>query len=185
MATITSQIETQTNNFLEKFGGFIKECTGLPISIAGREKARPAGQYITLSILDTKEIGYPVENGTDINGVKTYIVDYTVRVTVTCYRANAAPPLTAVKHMILTDSNMYTKYFNGTFAGYLTSTAITRFDAPVDGQTFEERAYSTFDFNVAYLLEDPVTSDVIETVQISRNIETNGSELHADLIVTK
>ena len=184
-ATIPEQIETQTNTFLQKFGGFVKECTGLPVNIAGRETSRPAGRYITLSILDSKEIGYPVANGTDQAGVKTYLVNYILRVTVTAYRANAYPPLSAIKHMILTDSNIYSKYFDGTDAGYLTSNAITRFDVKLDGASFEERAYCTFDFNVGYLLEDPITSDVIETIEISRTIETSTSDLNRDITVTK
>lgn len=183
MATIVAQIEEQTNDFLQKFGGFIKEVTGLPTGLAGKETSRPAGQYIRLNVLDSKEIGYPVENGTDTNGVKTYVVDYTIRVTVTCYRANAYPPLSAIKHCIITNSNIYSKYFDGTLAGYLTSTAITRFDAPIDMQKFEERAYCTFDFNIAYLLEDPVSSDAIETVMISRDLIENTSTLSADLVV--
>lgn len=183
MPTIVEQLEEQTNAFLQKFGGFIKEVTGLPVGLTGKETSRPTGQYIRLNVLDSKEIGYPVDNGTDLNGVKTFIVDYTVRVTVTCYRANAYPPLSAVKHCILTDSNIYSKYFDGTIAGYLTSGAITRFDAPLDLQTFEERAYCTFDFNVAYLLEDSASSDVIETIMISRELIENTSTLSADLVV--
>ena len=72
-----------------------------------------------------------------------------------------------IKQRILTNSNLYNKYFGGTAFGYLTSSQITRFDAPLDAQTYEERAYCTFDFNISYLDLETTTSTVIDEINIT------------------
>ena len=154
-------IEEQKEALLEAFSGLITETTGLDVYLFGQEFTRPAGRYIAMNILSSRENGTALSDMFDVDGYYSSVVNYDIRITVTAYRYDAFSPLVRIKQQILSDSPLYEKYFSGTAFGYLSSTQINRYDAPLDAQTFEERASCTFDFNISYL---DVASSATETI---------------------
>ena len=163
-------IEEQKEALLEAFSGLITEATGLDVYLFGQEFTRPAGRYIEMNILSSRENGTSLSDMFDADGYYSSIVNYDIRITVTAYRYDAFSPLVRIKQQILSDSPLYEKYFSGTAFGYLTSTRINRYDAPLDAQTFEERASCTFDFNISYLDVAATATEVIEQINITTNI---------------
>ncbi len=154
-------IEEQKEALLEAFSGLIHDATGIDVYLFGQEFTRPAGRYIALNILSSIENGTALSDMFDVDGYYSSIVNYDIRITVTAYRYDAFSPLVRIKQQLLSDSPLYEKYFSGTAFGYLASTQINRYDAPLDAQTFEERASCTFDFNISYL---DVASSATETI---------------------
>ena len=142
----------------------------MPVYLYGREFTRPAGQYITLNVLSILENGTPANEMYDQDGFYSSVMNYDVRITAVCYRDNAYVPLMTLKQRIQSNSNMYDTYFPDADFGYLNSTQILRFDAPIDSVTFEERASCTFDFNLSILDEEPATSTIIDTVNINQTV---------------
>ena len=155
-------IEEQKEALLEAFSGLIHEATGLDVYLFGQEFTRPAGRYIAMNILSSRENGTALSDMFDVDGYYSSVVNYDIRITVTAYRYDAFSPLVRIKQQLLSDSPLYEKYFSGTAFGYLASTQINRYDAPLDAQTFEERASCTFDFNISYL---DVASSATETIK--------------------
>ena len=163
-------IEEQKEALLEAFSGLITETTGLDVYLFGQEFTRPAGRYIAMNILSSRENGTALSDMFDADGYFSSVVNYDIRITVTAYRYDAFSPLVRIKQQLLSDSPLYEKYFSGTAFGYLTSTRINRYDAPLDAQTFEERATCTFDFNISYLDVAATATGVIEQINITTNI---------------
>ena len=163
-------LKQQTDALLNSFASFIIAATGLPVYLYGREFTRPAGQYITLNVLSILENGTPANEMYDQDGFYSSVMNYDVRITAVCYRDNAYVPLMTLKQRIQSNSNMYDTYFPDADFGYLNSTQILRFDAPIDSVTFEERASCTFDFNLSILDEEPATSTIIDTVNINQTV---------------
>ena len=106
----------------------------------------------------------------DQDGFYSSVMNYDVRITAVCYRDNAYVPLMTLKQRIQSNSNMYDTYFPDADFGYLNSTQILRFDAPIDSVTFEERASCTFDFNISIVEVEAASSGTIETVNITANV---------------
>ena len=163
-------IEEQKEALLEAFSGLIHEVTGLDVYLFGQEFTRPAGRYVAMNILSSRENGTALSDMFDVDGYYSSVVNYDIRITVTAYRYDAFSPLVRIKQQLLSDSPLYEKYFSGTAFGYLTSTRINRYDAPLDAQTFEERATCTFDFNISYLDVAATATGVIEQINITTNI---------------
>lgn len=164
-------IKQQTDALLNAFAGLIKESTGIPVYLFGKEFTRPAGQYIALNVLSMTENGSsPVQDMYDYQGIYSSVLNYNIRITATCYRDSPYAPLMLLKQRVLSNSIYYDKYFSGTGFGYLVSTQILRYDAPIDGVTFEERASCTFDFNLSILDEEPATSTIIDTVNVNQTV---------------
>jgi hypothetical protein len=163
-------LKQQTDALLNSFASFIIAATGLPVYLYGKEFTRPAGQYITLNVLSILENGTADAMMSDEDGFMSSRLNYNVRITAVCYRENAYIPLMTLKQRIQSYSNMYDTYFTSNSFGYLTSTQVLRYDAPVDNVTFEERASSTFDFNLSILDEEPATSTIIDTVNINQTV---------------
>ena len=163
-------IEEQKEALLEAFSGLIHEATGLDVYLFGQEFTRPAGRYVAMNILSSRENGTALSDMFDVDGYYSSIVNYDIRITVTAYRYDAFSPLVRIKQQLLSDSPLYEKYFSGTAFGYLASTQIIRYDAPLDAQTFEERATCTFDFNISYLDVAATATGVIEQINITTNI---------------
>lgn len=177
-------IEQQKLALLNALAGLIKESTGIPVFLYGQETNRPTGRYININVLSSQENGSAIADMYDDEGYYSSVVNHDIRITVTCYRSDAYSPLALIKQRIITNSNTYNKYFSGTAFGYLSSTQITRFDAPLDNVTFEERAYCTFDFNISYLDLETVSSDVIDTVEVDNTVY-NGTPLDTNPIEFK
>ncbi|UNY40372.1 tail terminator [Pseudaeromonas phage vB_PpeM_ KLEP7] len=163
-------IEEQKQALLEAFSGLITDATGLDVYLFGQEFTRPAGRYIALNILSSKKNGTNLSDMFDVDGYFSSVVNYDIRVTVTAYRYDAYSPLVSIEMQMLSDSPLYEKYFSGTAFGYLSSTQINRYDAPLDAQTFEERASITFDFNISYLDVAATATEIIEQINITTNI---------------
>ena len=163
-------LKQQTDSLLNNFASFIIAATGLPVYLYGKEFTRPAGQYITLNVLSLLENGTADAMMSDEDGYMSSRLNYNVRITVVCYRDNAYIPLMVLKQRIQSYSNMYDTYFTSNAFGYLTSTQVLRYDAPVDNVTFEERASSTFDFNLSVVEIEDFTSTPINTVNITSTI---------------
>ncbi len=161
-------LKQQTDALLNSFASFIIAATGLPVYLYGREFTRPAGQYITLNVLSILENGTPANEMYDQDGFYSSVMNYDIRITAVCYRNNAYVPLMTLKQRIQSNSNMYDTYFPDADFGYLNSTQILRFDAPIDSVTFEERASCTFDFNLSIVEIETYTSTIIETVNINQ-----------------
>ena len=159
-------LQEQTDLLLEKFGGFIKEVTGLNVYLFGQEFTRPLGQYIALNIMSLTESGTPAV-GSDADGFMVYSCNYDVRIALTCFRFNSYIPIMKIKNLILTDSLFYTKYLDSTSIGFLKSSSITRSDINLDNVTYEERSYCIFDFNICVTETLTTTSTVIEQVEIT------------------
>ena len=160
-------LKQQTDALLNSFASFIIAATGLPVYLYGKEFTRPAGQYITLNVLSILENGTADAMMSDEDGFMSSRLNYNVRITAVCYRENAYIPLMTLKQRIQSYSNMYDTYFTSNSFGYLTSTQVLRYDAPVDNVTFEERASSTFDFNLSVVEVEAASSGTIETVNIT------------------
>ena len=120
-----------------------------------------------MNILSSRENGTALSDMFDVDGFYSSVVNYDIRITVTAYRYDAFSPLVRIKQQILSDSPIYEKYFKGTAFGYLTSTQINRYDAPLDEQTFEERASCTFDFNISYIDIADSATETIEQINIT------------------
>ncbi len=163
-------LKQQTDALLNSFASFIIAATGLPVYLYGREFTRPAGQYITLNVLSILENGTPANEMYDQDGFYSSVMNYDVRITAVCYRDNAYVPLMTLKQRIQSNSNMYDTYFPDADFGYLNSTQILRFDAPIDSVTFEERASCTFDFNISIVEVETYTSTPINTINITSTI---------------
>ena len=161
-------LKQQTDALLNSFASFIIAATGLPVYLYGKEFTRPAGQYITLNVLSILENGTADAMMSDEDGFMSSRLNYNVRITAVCYRDNAYVPLMTLKQRIQSNSNMYDTYFPDADFGYLNSTQILRFDAPIDSVTFEERASCTFDFNISIVEVENYTSTIIETVNINQ-----------------
>ena len=163
-------IEEQKEALLEAFSGLIHEATGLDVYLFGQEFTRPAGRYIAMNILSSRENGTALSDMFDVDGYYSSVVNYDIRITVTAYRYDAFSPLVRIKQQLLSDSPLYEKYFSGTAFGYLASTQINRYDAPLDAQTFEERASCTFDFNISYLDIADSATETIEQINITTKV---------------
>jgi len=181
-------LKQQTDALLNSFASFIIAATGLPVYLYGREFTRPAGQYITLNVLSILENGTPANEMYDQDGFYSSVMNYDVRITAVCYRDNAYVPLMTLKQRIQSNSNMYDTYFPDADFGYLNSTQILRFDAPIDSVTFEERASCTFDFNISIVEVEAASSGTIETVNITASAYqtsyTNTNPITVDPSVT-
>lgn len=163
-------LKQQTDALLNSFASFIIAATGLPVYLYGKEFTRPAGQYITLNVLSILENGTADAMMSDEDGFMSSRLNYNVRITAVCYRENAYIPLMTLKQRIQSYSVMYDTYFTSNSFGYLTSTQVLRYDAPVDNVTFEERASSTFDFNLSVVDIENFTSTPINTVNITSTV---------------
>ena len=169
-------LKQQTDALLNSFASFIIAATGLPVYLYGKEFTRPAGQYITLNVLSILENGTADAMMSDEDGFMSSRLNYNVRITAVCYRENAYIPLMTLKQRIQSYSNMYDAYFTSNSFGYLTSTQVLRYDAPVDNVTFEERASSTFDFNLSVVDIEDFTSTPINTVNITSTVYEQTSQ---------
>ena len=86
-------IEEQKEALLEAFSGLIQEATGLDVYLFGQEFTRPAGRYIAMNILSSRENGTALADMFDADGYYSSIVNYDIRITVTAYRYDAFSPL--------------------------------------------------------------------------------------------